>query len=181
MYGLFADWVQEVALAADERAASTGGGKQILADMLNGAETYLQLWERAVYGVNDCVTDQSTLQVEDLHAALGGNLEGFLDAIGQPADRTDDAYVYCAQDADGQPVVVDVLFDGSGTPVRLRPSTSGLTPAPAGPDAHDGEHPDHPHAPKGVPADADLGLGAMLVLGLTGLGAGTLSGRSRLS
>jgi hypothetical protein len=146
MYGLFADWFQEVALAADELAPKTGGGKQLTADMLDGAETYLQMWERAVYGVNDCVTDQSRLDVEDLHAALGLNLEGFLDAIGQPADRTDDAYVYCAQDEDGRTVPVEVLFDQAGTATAVRPSDSVLpaaTPVLApelpqrAPDAHD--------------------------------------------
>ena len=148
MYGLFADWVQEVALAADELAPGTGGGKQLTADMLKGSETYLQLWERAVYGVNDCVTDQSSLQLDDLHAALGGNLEGFLDAIGQPADRSDDAYVYCAEDEDGQTVVVDVLFDETGKATTLRPSTSGLRPVAPGAarevheDVHDEVHVD---------------------------------------
>jgi hypothetical protein len=183
MYGLFADWVQEVSLAADERAAKTGGGKQIVADMLNGAETYLQLWERAVYGVNSCVSDQSSLDVSDLNALLGGNLEGFLDAAGQPVDRTDDAYVYCAEQ-DGEAVVVDVVLDGSGRPVEVRPSTSGVVPAPAEAadpaPVHDHGHAGHPHAPAGVPADGGLALGALLVVGMTGLGAGTLTGRYRL-
>ena len=144
MYGLFADWVQEVALAADELAPGTGGGKQIVEDMLDGAETYLQLWERALYGVNECVSDQSTLQVEDLQALVGGNLEGFLDAVGQPADRTDDAYVYCAADEDGDVRVVDVLFDGSGRVSGVRPSTSGLVPPTTVEREH--RHEDHRHS-----------------------------------
>ena len=145
MYGLFADWVQEVALAADERAAKTGGGKQIVADMLDGAETYLQLWERAVYGVNDCVTDQSTLQLDDLHAALGGNVEGFLDAIGQPADRTDDAYVYCAQDEDGEAVLAEVVFDDAGRATGVQ--VDGRPVQPASEPDDDGH--DHSNAPDG--------------------------------
>jgi microsomal dipeptidase-like Zn-dependent dipeptidase len=182
MYGLFADWVQEVALAADERAAKTGGGKQIVADMLNGAETYLQLWERAVYGVNSCVTDQSSLQLDDLHALLGGNVEGFLDAAGQPADRTDDAYVYCVKGADDQPVAVDVVFDRNGKATEVRRSTSSVQPVPTGDpaDGHDG-HDGHDHGltPE-LPRDGELALGALLVLGLTGLGTGTLTGRRRI-
>ena len=178
-YGMFADWFQEVRLAADEVAANQGGGDAIIGDMLNGAETYLGIWERAVYGGGRCVTDGSSLQVNDLHALLGANLEGFLAAAGQPADRDGAAYTYCGEGEGGRTEVVDVLFDDEGRAVDVRPSTGDVRPAPAPAPAHD--HADHPHAPLGVPADADLALGAVLVLGLTGLGAGTLSGRYRLS
>jgi hypothetical protein len=175
-YGMFADWFHEVRLAADE--VRPGLGDDITRDMLNGSETYLGIWERAVYGGNDCVTDGSTLQVNDLHAALGLNVEGFLEAIGQPADRSDDAYTYCAQDESGDVVVVDVVFTEDGKASEVRTSTSGLTPvAPAGHDHGAHEHVAGVDLPAG---DADLALGAMLVLGLTGLGAGTLSGRYRL-
>jgi hypothetical protein len=71
-----------------------------------------------------------------------------------------------------------VWFDDAGKAVDVRESSSDVEPAAAA-TAHD--HADHPHAPVAVPADGDLALGAMLVLGLTGLGAGTLSGRYRLS
>lgn len=125
-YGLFADWFAELALAADELAPDRGGGEAIIDDMLNGSETYLQLWERAVYGTNDCVTDGSTLQVEDLHAALGLNLDGFLTAVGQPADRTDGAYVYCVAGDDG-PTVVEVAFDDAGVAADVRPATPGCS------------------------------------------------------
>jgi hypothetical protein len=174
-YGMFADWFHEVALAADEKRS--GLGRQIVRDMLNGSETYLGIWERAVYGGNDCVDDGSMPQVNDLHAALGLNLEGFLDAVGQPADREDDAYVYCAEDEDGEPVVVDVVFDEDGTAAHVRATTSDLVPTlPVDLDvAHD--HGDHLH---GLPTDGGLALSALLVLGLTGLGAGTLTGRYRL-
>ena len=141
MYGMFADWVQEVALAADELAPGTGGGKQIVDDMLDGAETYLQMWERAVYGANDCVTDRSQLDVEDLQALLGGNVEGFLDAAGMPQDRTDDAFVYCAESG-GQPVAVEVVVDRAGRTTSLRPAARALelpqTTVPKPPVSTDG-------------------------------------------
>jgi microsomal dipeptidase-like Zn-dependent dipeptidase len=176
-YGMFADWFHEVRLAADE--VRPGLGEEITRDMLNGSDTYIGIWERAVYGGNSCVTDGSQPQLNDVHAALGLNVEGFLAAIGQPADRTDGAYTYCALDESGEAVVVDVLFDASGTATGVRPSTSDLTPvAPAGHD-HDGhQHVGGVELPAG---DGELALGVMLVLGLTGLGAGTLSGRYRLA
>ncbi|MCW2681826.1 MAG: Sphingolipid ceramide N-deacylase [Frankiales bacterium] len=173
-YGMFADWFREVRIAADER--KPGAGDEITRDMLNGSETYLGIWERAVYGGGACVKDGSTLQVNDLHAALGLNLEGFLDAVGQPADRTGSAYTYCAEGDDGTEVV-DVVFDDAGKAVDVRATTSDVQPV--GEAGHD--HGTHPHLPVGVPADGDLALGMMLVLGLTGLGAGTLSGRYRLA
>jgi hypothetical protein len=115
-YGLFADWFRELALAADERAADRGGAAAMLEDMLDGPEAYLQLWERGVYGGGDCVRDGSTLQQEDLHAALGRNLEGFLTAVGKPVSRDGAAYRYCVDDESGDAgrLLVEVLFDDAG-------------------------------------------------------------------
>ena len=113
-YGLFADWFAELALAADEHRPDLRGGDAIIADMLNGPEAYLQMWERATYGSNDCVTDGSHLQTEDLHALIGGNVEAFLTAVGQPLDRDGAAYTYCATDDVGHPVEARVTFDAEG-------------------------------------------------------------------
>ncbi|MCU1691480.1 MAG: Sphingolipid ceramide N-deacylase, partial [Frankiales bacterium] len=121
-YGMFADWFAELKLAADEKHPELGGGKAIEADMLNGAETFLRIWERGTYGGGDCVHDGSRLQVEDLHALLGGNLEGFLRAAGRPVSHDGDAYVYCAEDASGHATVVEVAFDRTG-------HASGITTA----------------------------------------------------
>lgn len=134
-YGMFADWFHEIRLAAEEE--QPGLGDAIIRDMLNGSETYLGLWERAVYGGNDCVTDGSMPQLNDIHAALGLNLEGFLSAIGQPADREGSAYTYCAEGEDGEAVVVDVVFDESGTAVDVAPSSSTLEPVTPGTGTHD--------------------------------------------
>jgi hypothetical protein len=181
-YGLFADWFRELALAADERHAGLGGGAAIIDDMLDGAETYLAMWERAVYGGNDCVVDGSTLQQEDLHAALGLNVDGFLEAIGQPVDREGAAYVYCAEGEDGQLELVEVLFDEQGEAVESRRTDEdpeGLGPTPAGDD--------HVHAAPAedgsLPATGGgLLQSGMLLLGLAGLGSSALGrGGSRSS
>jgi hypothetical protein len=141
-YGMFADWFHEVALAADE--LSPGLGEQITADMLNGSETYIGIWERAVYGGNDCVTDGSMPQVNDLHAALGLNLEGFLAAIGQPVGREGAAYVYCATTEDGAPVVVDVTFDADGVAADVVPTAGDVTLVTSADPSHDHDSHDHP-------------------------------------
>jgi hypothetical protein len=183
-YGLFADWFHEVALAAAERQPELGGAEAITKDMLAGAETYLRMWERAVYGTNECVEDGSTFQVEDLHALLGLNVEGFLRAIGQPIDRSDAVYTYCVAGADGEVQAVDVHFDEEGRAAELAENPGTVTPAPAGsPAAADG----HVH---GAPATSVAAAGgalpatgggmassALVLLGLAGVGARGLTGR----
>lgn len=181
-YGMFADWFHEIRLAADQK--QPGLGAEIIDDMLNGSETYIRMWERAVYGANSCVTDGSMPQVNDLHAALGLNLDGFLTAIGQPADRDGAAYTYCAEGEDGELVVLDVTFDEDGVAQSVSVSDSDLQITdPATDNGHD--HDGHEHGVTGLvdatlPTDGSLALGVILVLGLTGLGAGTLTGRYRL-
>jgi hypothetical protein len=76
------------------------------------------------------------------------NLEGFLDAIGQPADRDGAAYTYCAEGEDGETVVLDVVFDEHGRADAIRPGTSGVEPVGAG-GTHD--HDVHEHDVVGVP------------------------------
>jgi hypothetical protein len=190
-YGLFADWYRELALAADEKAPAQGGAAAILDDMLDGAETYLQLWERAVYGGGECVRDGSRLQVEDLHAALGGDLDRFLRAAGMPADRDGAAYRYCVEGEDGAPAVVDVLLDDRGVATAVsepRPVPAGLrgrgaaapepaaeTAGPAVPHtAGDGHGPDqHAEHPRHAAGDGD----AVVPLGGTvALSGGTPAG-----
>ena len=118
--------------------------------------------------------------IDDLHAALGLNLEQFLTAMGQPRSREGSAYTYCAKGSDDEPTVVDVLFDESGAAVDLRASTSGVSPAEPGHEhEHDHDHGSHVHAD--LPGDSGLALSALVLLGLTGLGAGTLTGRYRFS
>jgi hypothetical protein len=196
-YGLFADWFREVQLAAEERHPQRGGGQAILRDMLAGSETYLAMWERAVYGGNDCVVDGSMPQHEDVHAALGLNVEGFLRAIGQPADRDGDAFVYCAETGGGLDLL-RVTFDQDGIAARV--DTRTLTDALPTGDASDDEvgdavveavggdvdgagaavgdlHAGHAHGPldavvagaEAPPSGAGLGSLALLLVGLVGL------------
>lgn len=142
-YGLFADWFREVQLAADERHRALGGGRAVLTDMLNASEAYLRQWERGVYGAGSCVHNQSTLQVEDLHAALGLNAEGFLRAVGQPQDRSGDAYVYCTAAANGAVQRTAVRFDADGRAAGLQtlPAADRPVTATAGTTTRSGPGP----------------------------------------
>jgi hypothetical protein len=173
-YGLFADWFREVALAADEKQKALGGGAAITRDMLNGAETYLGLWERAVYGGNSCVTDGSMPQVEDLQAALGLNVEGFLRAIGQPADREGAAYVYCARDDAGHGTVVQVVFDASGQATAVAPAP----PATADRLLAGAVLDDHEHGVGAtLPSGGGLAGSSLLLTGLMGAAFRALTSR----
>ncbi|MCW2666583.1 MAG: Sphingolipid ceramide N-deacylase, partial [Frankiales bacterium] len=177
-YGLFADWFRELRLAADDTQQALGGGAAITRDMLHGAESYLGLWERAVYGGNSCVTDGAMPQLEDLHAALGRNVEGFLRAVGQPADREGAAYVYCARDDAGHGTVVQVVFDAAGRAQAVSPaSPATVTRLLAG--APVGSVDDHQH---GVPVPRGAGglAGSSLLLtGLMGAAFRALTARRR--
>jgi hypothetical protein len=172
-YGMFADWFHEVALAAEQRYGA-GAGEAITEDMLNGAENYLQMWERATYGGNDCVTDQSAVQYEDIHALLGLNLEGFMRSIGAPVDRDGAAYTYCV-DNGGLVEAVDVTFDTAGMATSIRPNPGTVQPSADG--SLLGVNHDHSH-PSPLPATGGgLSAIALLLLGLTGAGARLLRGR----
>ncbi|MBW3620337.1 MAG: hypothetical protein KY461_08835, partial [Actinobacteria bacterium] len=175
-YGIFADWFQELRLAGDELYAGQGGGDAIIDDMLDGAETYLAMWERAVYGGSDCVDDGSTFQQEDLHALVGTNLEGFLTAIGQPLDRDGAAYVYCVEGEDGELTLVEVLFGPDGNVEEVRPAAGSLEDHQVAVPASDGHDDD---APAGAVASLPATGGgllqvALLLLGAAGIGASAL-------
>jgi hypothetical protein len=169
-YGLFADWFHEVALAAEQRYGP-GAGEEITRDMLNAAENYIQMWERATYGGNDCVIDHSTLQVEDVHALLGLNLEGFLRSVGAPVSRDGAAYTYCATNLDGVVEVLDVHFDAAGRASMVAPNPGTVTPSDT--SRFPGDAHDHAHA-LGAPLPA-TGAG-LAAIGLFLLGLAVLSG-----
>jgi hypothetical protein len=89
-YGLYADWLQQL-----QRV----GGRAAMSDMFQGAEAYLETWERA-YGVPAprCVPATGRLTL----AGLGKGLrlaEGAVAALysaGQPGSRPGRSYRYCA-------------------------------------------------------------------------------------
>ena len=90
-YGLYADWTADV---------RNLGGQQIVDDLLNGPEAYLEMWERAV-GVpaSRCLPRRARFSVGGLASiALGMNDRTLLQKAGQPLRRTR-AWRYCVEDA----------------------------------------------------------------------------------
>jgi hypothetical protein len=90
-YGLYADWTDEVRKL---------GGPQIVNDLLNGPEAYLQMWERSV-GVpsTTCLSRRARLRRGGLGPIrLGMTTRPLLQSAGQPLRRTR-AWTYCVKDS----------------------------------------------------------------------------------
>jgi hypothetical protein len=87
-YGLFPDWVE---------ALRKLGGKQIVNDMANGSEAYLQMWERAV-GVPGPKCKSRTARVRRRGVRkieLGLRANAFLRRAGQPQQRRGRVWRWC--------------------------------------------------------------------------------------
>src|SRR5947209_4600870 len=102
-YGLYADWMQQV-----QRI----GGAPVMHDPFNGAESYLDMWERA-YGVaaTGCRPRGERFSRTGLGRGfhLGDTPEAALYRAGQPSARPGRFYRYCAA---GGTVVT--MFNGAG-------------------------------------------------------------------
>jgi hypothetical protein len=82
-YGLYPDWVEDLRHIA---------GQRIVDDLANGAEAYLQMWERAV-GVSreHCLSARARRAVR-----RGISAEALLRAAGQPRTRAGRRFAYRA-------------------------------------------------------------------------------------
>ncbi len=82
-YGMYADWLHQLQLT---------GGPALMKDMFNGAEAYLEMWERA-YGV--AATHCQAPDALGRSLRLGDTPERALYRAGQPASRPGRAFRYC--------------------------------------------------------------------------------------
>jgi hypothetical protein len=82
-YGMYADWLHQLQLT---------GGAPVMKDMFNGAEAYLEMWERA-YGVP--VTHCQPADPLGHSLRLGDTTTRALYRAGQPAARIGRSYRYC--------------------------------------------------------------------------------------
>jgi hypothetical protein len=120
-YGLYADWGEAVRRVAEAR--DPGAGAEIIADMKNGAEAYLDMWERTEdfaqaggpgQGGNPDAGGGSGQQQAAgvcsrwprkfnrlglaMRLRVGDDEQGALLRAGPPERRNGDAMVWCAQD-----------------------------------------------------------------------------------
>jgi len=119
-YGLYPDWIQDLGLVAD--AQHDGDGDLIRDDMARGTEAYLQMWERAVGIAPDSCRNpelRKTVSKVNLLVMPGLTTGQVLNRVGQPYRRIGSAYGICAKNADGSKAWVRIVFDKSGTVVRV--------------------------------------------------------------
>ncbi len=90
-YGLYADWTDEV---------RSLGGPQIVDDLLNGPEAYLEMWERAEgIPATHCLPRRAKLRAKGIgRIRLGADDRALLKSAGQPLTRTR-AWTYCVDGA----------------------------------------------------------------------------------
>jgi hypothetical protein len=115
-YGLYADWLHQLQLV---------GGRAAMNDMFQGAEAYLEMWERA-YGVPGprCLAAGERFGARGLGKALrlGDGTVGALYRAGQPQARIGRTYRYCVAGRKGG---VTAVFDRRGHLALIVSSAAG--------------------------------------------------------
>jgi hypothetical protein len=118
-YGMYADWLHDLQVV---------GGGPMMADMFQGAESYLQMWERAD-GVPamSCRPAQERFTNVGLGQAirLGASTEAALYHAGQPLSRPGRAYRYCVTGAADRGSAVIAVFNARGRVVMIASTAPG--------------------------------------------------------
>jgi hypothetical protein len=116
-YGLYADWLHGIQLA---------GGNATMQDMFQGAEAYLEMWERAV-GVpsTSCLPAQTHFSAHGFgtRLRLGETTTQALFSAGQPMTRPGRSFRYCVAGASSRHV--SAVFDKRGRLVLIASDASG--------------------------------------------------------
>jgi hypothetical protein len=122
---MYADWLHDLQVV---------GGQQTIADMFQGAESYLQMWERAD-GVpaTRCLPARERFTNAGLGAALrlGVSSMTALYRAGQPLSRPGRSYRYCV--AGG--AIATAVFNARGRVVLIASTARGQLAAGIGPGA----------------------------------------------
>ncbi|MEO6470782.1 MAG: hypothetical protein ABIR57_03000 [Aeromicrobium sp.] len=107
-YGLYPDWIEDLRKQA---------GQTIVDDMARGPEAYLQMWERAEGVTNDACRDVRAIKRDSVIKGIkqGTSVKSVLATAGQPHQRLDTTFTYCASNSSGKTVSVTVKFTKSGT------------------------------------------------------------------
>lgn len=115
-YGLYADWLRQLQLT---------GGAPVMHDMFQGAEAYLEMWERAdgVPGPG-CLPPGAGLAASGFGHSLrlGATPVATLFRAGQPGSRPGRSYRYCVTGRRGR---LSVVFDRRGRAALIATSVPG--------------------------------------------------------
>jgi hypothetical protein len=126
-YGMYADWLHELQMV---------GGSSMMADMFQGAEAYLQTWERAD-GVPamSCRPARQRFTGAGLGSAirLGEGSTAALYSAGQPLSRPGRSYRYCV--AGGRGAAVAAVFNRRGRIAMITTTGRGGVAGGVGPGA----------------------------------------------
>jgi hypothetical protein len=118
-YGMYADWLHELQVL---------GGRPMMADMFQGAEAYLETWERAD-GVpaTSCRPAREQFSSRGLGRSirLGDNSEAALYRAGQPLSRPGRSYRYCVSGRAGSRAGVTAVFDAGGRIATIASTAPG--------------------------------------------------------
>lgn len=108
-YGLYPDWIEDLRKIA---------GNEIVEDLAQGADSYLEMWERADdVPAQHCLAARTRMTAKGLGAVrLGDSQVALLHAAGQPAQRPGLVWTYCGKGRDGRPGGrVRTVLDAGGT------------------------------------------------------------------
>ena len=107
-YGMYADWLRDLQVV---------GGNEMMADMFQGAEAYLETWERAD-GVpaTGCLPTRARFSAAGLGRALrlGDTAQAALFRGGQPVSRPGRSFRYCVSGSAGRGARVASVFNAAG-------------------------------------------------------------------
>src|SRR5207244_12589549 len=125
-YGMYADWLRQLQAV---------GGRPLMNDMFQGAEAYLDTWERAYGGpATSCRPAHERFSSGGLGKALrlGASARTALYRAGQPVSRTGRSYGYCVAGRAGR---VTALFNPRGRTVMIASTARGDRAGGIGPGA----------------------------------------------
>jgi hypothetical protein len=109
-YGMYADWLHSLQLT---------GGTRLMNSMFQGAEAYLEMWERADrVPATRCLPAHDKLTRRGIGPIrVGETARAVLYRAGQPVSRPGHAYTYCISGRRGAPV--RAMFDGRGRIAKI--------------------------------------------------------------
>lgn len=108
-FGLYADWIGDLKHV---------GGDEIIEDMANGTDSYLEMWERAV-GVpgRSCLKRRGRVRAKG-YRSIKVNLDPveLLKRAGQPQGRPNRSYRYCVKGRKNNEAKLSAVFTDSAEP-----------------------------------------------------------------